>query len=322
MTIKEKLQTTILLLPVAIMIAVSLANPLSAGEAVMPLRDLTPEEEEVIIYKGTERPFTGKYYHHKEAGTYVCKQCGAELYRSVDKFDSGCGWPSFDDEVAGAVMRTVDADGVRTEITCASCGGHLGHVFEGEGFTAKNVRHCVNSISLDFIPASKTTKISDVTLDTAYFAGGCFWGVEYYLEKAEGVSDVRSGYMGGSREDPSYEDVSYKNTGHAETVEVVFDPNKTDFETLARLFFEIHDPTQVDRQGPDIGDQYRSEIFYTDDSQKLTAEKLIEILEDKGYKIATKLTMADTFWPAEDYHQDYYDKSGKKPYCHGYKKRF
>ena len=288
----------------------------------MSLRDLTPEEEEVIINKGTERPFTGKYYRHKEAGTYVCKQCGAELYRSEDKFDSGCGWPSFDDEIPGAVKRTLDADGVRTEITCARCGGHLGHVFDGEGLTTKNVRHCVNSISLDFIPASKTKTSSDLDVETAYFAGGCFWGMEYYLEKADGVIDARSGYMGGNKEDPSYKEVCFKGTGHAETVEVVFDPSKTDFETLARLFFEIHDPTQVNRQGPDVGDQYRSEIFYTSDSQKMMAEKLIKILEEKGYKIATKLTLAGTFWPAEDYHQDYYDRNGKMPYCHGYTKRF
>ena len=288
----------------------------------MSLHDLTPKEREIIIDKGTERPFTGKYYQHKEAGTYVCRQCGAELYRSEDKFDSGCGWPSFDDEVPGAVKRTLDADGVRTEITCAHCGGHLGHVFEGEGLTEKNIRHCVNSISLDFIPALKAGTSSDLAVETAYFAGGCFWGMEYYLEKAEGVIDARSGYMGGSKENPTYKEVCYMGTGHAEAVEVVFDPRKTDFETLARLFFEIHDPTQVNRQGPDVGDQYRSEIFYTNDTQKMTAEKLIKILEEKGYKIATKLAMADTFWPAEDYHQDYYDKNKKMPYCHGYTKRF
>ncbi len=118
-------------------------------------KKLTREEESVIIYKGTERPFTGKYYSFWERGTYVCKRCGAPLYRSESKFEAGCGWPSFDDEVPSAVKRTTDADGVRTEITCANCGAHLGHVFVGEGFTKKSVRHCVNSISIDFIPDEK-----------------------------------------------------------------------------------------------------------------------------------------------------------------------
>ncbi len=127
--------------------------------------------------------------------------------------------------------------------------------------------------------------------------------------------------MGGKPNNPTYEQVCNKTTGHAETVEMIFDPAKTNFETLARLFFEIHDPTQVDRQGPDVGG-VRSAIFYCDETQKQTSEKLIGILVAKGYKIATELTPADEFWPAEDYHQDYYDRTGKQPYCHGYTKRF
>ena len=154
-------------------------------------KELTADEKQVIIYKGTERPFTGKYYDFKAKGTYVCKQCGSPLYRSEDKFDSRCGWPSFDDEIPGAVKRGPDADGRRTEIVCARCGAHLGHVFTGEGLTPKNTRHCVNSISMEFIPAE------ELKIDTAIFAGGCFWGVEYYMKKAPGVLAVESGYIGG-----------------------------------------------------------------------------------------------------------------------------
>jgi len=289
----------------------------AATDTNMVLNKLTPEEERVIVNKGTEPPFAGKYYKFNDSGTYVCKRCGAPLYRSTDKFESECGWPSFDDEIPGAVKRTLDADGERTEITCAACGAHLGHVFEGERFTKKNVRHCVNSISLNFIPAAKET-----TTEKAYFAGGCFWGVQHLLEKSDGVISTRVGYMGGHTEHPTYEDVCNHGTGHAETVEVEFDPSKTNYETLAKLFFEIHDPTQLNRQGPDFGDQYRSAVFYTSEAQKQTAEKLIGILKSKGLKVVTEVTKAGPFWVAEAYHQDYYDRTGKEPYCHIYTKRF
>ena len=288
-------------------------------EVNVKYNQLTPEEERVIVEKGTERPFTGKYYDHYRAGTYRCKRCGALLYRSEDKFKSGCGWPSFDDEIPGAVKRIPDADGRRTEIVCTNCGAHLGHVFTGEGYTEKNTRHCVNSISLDFVP-EKAEPVEGK--QTAYFAGGCFWGVEYHFENAPGVIAARSGYMGGRVTDPGYRQVCSGSTGHAEAVEVVYDPKETDYETVARLFFEIHDPTQVNRQGPDIGDQYRSAIFYRSEEEKETAEKLIGLLEDKGLKVATEVVPAQEFWPAEDYHQDYYEKKSGTPYCHSRTRRF
>jgi peptide methionine sulfoxide reductase msrA/msrB len=283
----------------------------------MASHKLTPEEEQVIIHKGTEPPFTGKYYNFTADGTYTCKQCGAPLFKSKDKFDSGCGWPSFDDEIPGTVKQSMDADGHRIEITCAKCGAHLGHIFKGERLTPKNARYCVNSISMNFIPEAKS-----IMTEKAYFAGGCFWGIEHYLQKVEGVLSAKVGYMGGHTENPTYEEVCSGTTGHAETVEVEFDPSKTDFETLARLFFEIHDPTQKNGQGPDIGDQYRSAIFYVDDTQKLIAEKLIGLLKAKGYDVQTQIVKAGPFWIAENYHQDYYDKTGKQPYCHFYTKRF
>ena len=283
-------------------------------ETKMEYNKLSAEEERVILHKGTETPFTGKYYQSKEKGTYICRRCDAPLYYSKDKFESECGWPSFDDEIEGAVKRIPDADGMRIEIVCSNCGAHLGHVFTGEQLTPKNTRHCVNSISMSFVPAQSQ--------DTAYFAGGCFWGVEYHFKKLDGVISTKVGYMGGKKDNPTYHDVCTGTTGHAETMEVAFNPDKVSFETLAKLFFEIHDPTQSDGQGPDIGDQYRSAVFYKDDLQKSITTKLIGLLKAKGYAVVTEVTKAGKFWIAEDYHQDYYSKTGKKPYCHVYQKRF
>lgn len=285
--------------------------------------ELTPQEERVILHKGTEAPYSGEYVNNKAAGVYLCRRCDAPLYKSEDKFDSNCGWPSFDDEIEGAVKRVPDADGERTEIICANCGGHLGHVFLGEGFTKKDTRHCVNSISMKFVPEDEYAS-NNLKSDTAraVFAGGCFWGVEFYFDKEDGVISAKSGYAGGHKENPTYEEVCYKNTGHAEAVEVIFDPSKTSYEKLARLFFEIHDPTQVNRQGPDVGDQYRSAVFYLDEEQKKIAEKLVAELEAKGYEVATKIEPLDKFWNAENYHQDYYEKKGTRPYCHFKTDRF
>ena len=159
-------------------------------------------------------------------------------------------------------------------------------------------------------------------LKKAYFAGGCFWGVEYYMRRIPGVVSVVSGYMGGTLENPSYEEVKGHTTGHAETVEVVYDPSLTDYETVARMFFEIHDPTQEGRQGIDIGPQYRSEVFYTDDEQKNIAVKLINILKERGFAVVTAVTPASRFWRAEEYHQEYFAKNGGEPDCHFYTKRF
>ncbi len=280
----------------------------------MKFNTLTPEEERILVHKGTERPYTGEYLNNKETGIYTCRRCDSPLYQSADKFDSHCGWPSFDDEIAGAVLRVPDADGSRTEIVCANCGAHLGHVFLGEGFTAKNTRHCVNSLSMKFVPQKAASAV-------AFFGGGCFWGVEDGFEKLPGVLDVVSGYMGGKTTFPTYQEVTSGDTGHAEVVKVEYDPSKVNFETLARFFFEIHDPTQVNRQGVDVGTQYRSVIFYANTEQKNTSEKLIKILKDKGYKVATELSPAPAFFAAEDYHQDFTKRTGRGG-CHLPVKRF
>ena len=283
-----------------------------------PMPPLTDAERRVIVDKGTERPFTGQYWDQFEPGTYVCRRCGAELYRSTSKFHSECGWPSFDDEIPGAVKRQADADGERTEIVCAACGAHLGHVFEGEHLTPKNVRHCANSISLVFRPASRPAAATE----EAIFAGGCFWGVEHHFSQTPGVLSATSGYTGGSVPNPTYEQVCTGTTGHAESVRVVFDPKKVTYEQLARLFLEIHDPTTLNRQGPDAGLQYRSAVFYKNDDQKRVIDDLIAKLRANGYKVVTQVLPAAPFYPAEDYHQDYLTKHPGRYDCHVRVRRF
>ncbi|MEY3002364.1 MAG: hypothetical protein RLZZ428_739 [Pseudomonadota bacterium] len=282
------------------------------------LEHLSAFEKYVIIDKGTEAPFLGAYVTTKQKGIYHCKVCDTPLYRSKDKFDSQCGWPSFDDAIPGAVQETLDADGRRVEITCAKCGAHLGHVFRGEGLTSKNTRHCVNSVSLTFEKKGAV----DTGLHKAYFAGGCFWGVEYYMEKIPGVVEVTSGFMGGSVPNPTYEEVVRHGTGHLETVEVVYDPAQVSYEMLAKTFFEIHDPTQTDGQGPDRGEQYLSAIFVGSLQERQMVQRLIGVLESKGYKIATQVREKSVFYPAQAYHQDYYERKGTTPYCHRRIKRF
>ncbi len=286
---------------------------------------LTDAERKVIIDKGTEYPGTGIYLKNRAEGIYICKQCNAPLFHSSHKFDSECGWPSFDDEIRGAVKTLPDADGNRTEIVCENCNGHLGHMFLNEGFTVKNKRDCVNSISIKFIKKGIVLPemIPNIEgAEIAYFASGCFWGTEFFMQRAEGVLNTTVGYLGGDAGNPSYEDVCSGNTGYAETVKVVFDKSKTSFEQLAKLFFETHDPTQLNRQGPDIGSQYRSAIFYINDNQRDVAISLVDVLKSKGMKIATEITPAKVFYEAEKYHQNYYGKMGGRPYCHSYRKLF
>jgi len=266
-------------------------------------------EKYVILEKGTERPFSGKYDNFYEDGLYICKQCDIELFKSSSKFSSGSGWPSFDSALEN-VLEIADKDGFRTEIVCKNCNAHLGHVFKGEQFTPTNTRHCVNSVSLKFISKDNFPK--------AYFAAGCFWGVEYFFEKLDGVVSAVSGYMGGDIENPTYEMVCSKTTGHIETVEVSYDDSKISFEELTKLFFKIHNFTQTDGQGPDIGPQYISAIFYTNLQEKNIVENIINKLHTMGYFVATKLIDATPhkFYKAEEYHQDYYAKKGTIPYCH------
>lgn len=278
---------------------------------------LTPDILKIVRDKATEHPNTGEYNELDQAGTYLCRQCGLALFRSQTKFHSACGWPSFDQERVDAVKQQPDLDGHRLEIVCARCNAHLGHVFQGEGFTAKNTRHCVNSLSLDFV-----TDLTVSDTEEAIFAAGCFWGVEYYLQKLAGVLKTEVGYSGGYTQYPTYDEICRGQTGHVEAIRVLYDPTKITYEKLTKYFFEIHDPTQTTGQGPDLGQQYLSVIFYYDAIQKKIAQSLIAELEQQGLQIATQILAVSIFWQAENYHQDYYSKTGKNPYCHRYVQRF
>jgi peptide methionine sulfoxide reductase msrA/msrB len=297
-------------------------TPLPAEEVAKLAAKLDPEAHRVTQKAGTEPAFCGNLLDNKKQGVYTCVVCGLPLFSSEHKFDSGSGWPSFWREFDPAhVARKADkAFGmVRVEINCARCGAHLGHVFD-DGPPPSKERHCLNSAALKFYEngADLPQESQPVQTETAYFAGGCFWGIEHYFQKGPGVIDAVSGYMQGDVEKPTYKDVCKDTTGHAETVKVVFDPQKITFRRLLEAFFDMHDPTQVNRQGPDVGAQYRSGIWYRTDAQKREAEEFIrELNASNRYtsrRIVTQIEPAKTFWPAEEYHQDYIVKTGRA--CH------
>tara|TARA_R110002110_G_scaffold119309_2_gene293736 strand:+ start:20170 stop:21042 length:873 start_codon:yes stop_codon:yes gene_type:complete len=279
---------------------------------------LTPQAFAVLNNKATEPPHSGQFNLNEQQGSYLCRQCGLALFRSSNKFLSGCGWPSFDDEIPNAIKREVDADGHRTEILCNRCSGHLGHVFTGEMLTPHNQRHCVNSLALDFVENSEVLDTHEVI-----FAAGCFWGVQTLLEQNKGVVYSEVGYCGGTEINPTYEQVCSGRTGHLEAIRILFDPKLIDYEALTKDFFCIHNPTQQNGQGPDIGPQYLSAVFYHNEEQKQIVENLIAQLEKQNLQIATDVRFANNpFWPAEEYHQNYYAKTGKTPYCHIREPRF
>lgn len=272
---------------------------------------LTPIEKYILQYKGTEPAFSGNYIETVEQGSYLCRACGKALFLADNQFASTCGWPSFDDELQDTITRAADADGRRTEITCARCDGHLGHVFVGENCTEKNQRHCVNSLSIEFVPDEKV-----VDTEEAIVAGGCFWGVEALFKEVGGVLFTQVGYIGGELENPTYEAVCRKTSGHIEAMRIIFDQTVIDYASILKSFFEIHDFTQTNGQGPDLGPQYLSAIFYFEPEQKAIAQSVIAELKSLDYSVATQLYPMSPFWPAEEVHQDYYTKTGKQPYCH------
>lgn len=281
---------------------------------------LTHEQFRITRGKDTERAFCGGLLANKEPGMYVCVCCNLPLFESSAKFDSGTGWPSFFQPVAPENIREQqDLSGgrIRTEILCRRCDAHLGHVFD-DGPQPTGRRYCLNSDAMRFVPTGQLALLAEVpNRAEAVFAGGCFWCVEAVFRQLDGVLDVTSGYAGGTPDTANYETVSTGRTGHAESVRIVYDPRKISYETLLKVHFATHDPTSRDRQGEDLGPQYRSAIFYADQRQKKAAEEVMAQLKQSrafARPIVTALEPLEGFYPAEAKHQNYVACHLDQPY--------
>lgn len=281
---------------------------------------LSPDLYAVAREADTERAFTGTMWNSETKGTYYCATCGLKLFKSNQKFTSSCGWPSFfeQDNKNSVVFKEDNSFGMRrTEALCGRCNSHLGHLFD-DGPEPTGKRYCMNAISLDFVPDRIVASESKGNTESIVLGGGCYWCVEAVYENLQGVDKVVSGFAGGSVANPSYEEVCTGRTGAAEVVQITYDKTKTNLDEIFKVFFTVHDPTTLNRQGADVGTQYRSVIFYANEGQKKAAESIIaELNNAKVYsnKIVTTLEPFTKFYKAEDYHQNYYQNNKNQPYC-------